>query len=307
MEIIENRIMDEERALYGQQDLTLRHCAFEGPADGESALKECRNITAEDVRFHLRYPCWHDHGLMIRDSEFTDTCRAPFWYSESVHIQNSRLFGVKAVRECRNVEFTDSEVRSPEFGWSTRNLTMRRCSAEGEYFLLRAENIRLDRVKFQGKYAFQYVRGGLLSHCELDTKDAFWHTVDLTVSDCVVKGEYLGWYSRNLTLINCVISGTQPLCYCSGLRLINCRMEGADLSFERSHVHASLTAPILSIKNPLSGTIYVPEAGEVIRDIPEARGEVLLGQEAPATLATGKKRHTRRRPRQFAKAPKKES
>ena len=32
MEIIENQTFDQERALYGSHDLTVRHCAFDGPA-----------------------------------------------------------------------------------------------------------------------------------------------------------------------------------------------------------------------------------------------------------------------------------
>lgn len=282
MEIITNRQMDEERALYGAEDLLLRDCVFDGPADGESALKECSNIQAENVTFRLRYPCWHDHGVVLRDCEMTDTCRAAFWYSRSIHVIRSRLHGVKALRECSNIEIIDSDVRSPEFGWSCRNMTIRNSRIEGEYFMLRAENLRFDRLRFAGKYAFQYVRGGLLTNCEMDTKDAFWHADNLTVKDSTIRSEYIGWYSHNLTLINCTVVGTQPFCYCTGLRLIGCRMEAADLSFERSHVHAELTAPILSIKNPLSGKIWVPEAGEIIRDIPEARGEVLTGQTPPA-------------------------
>ena len=53
-------------------------------------------------------------------------------------------------------------------------------------------------------------------------------------------------------------------------------MLDTDLSFERSQVEATLTAPIVSIKNPLSGHIYVPEAGEIILDIPEAKGEIVI-------------------------------
>lgn len=44
MKIIENQTFDEERALYGSDGVMLEDCAFDGPADGESALKESRNI-----------------------------------------------------------------------------------------------------------------------------------------------------------------------------------------------------------------------------------------------------------------------
>lgn len=48
--------LDEERALYGVTDAVIANCAFEGPADGESALKETRNVRVADSRFCLRYP-----------------------------------------------------------------------------------------------------------------------------------------------------------------------------------------------------------------------------------------------------------
>ena len=52
-------------------------------------------------------------------------------------------------------------------------------------------------------------------------------------------------------------------------------MEGCDLAFERSEVEATITTPVVSIKNPLPGSrIIVPEVGEIIRDIKEATGTV---------------------------------
>lgn len=38
MKMIENKTFDMERALYGSQGVTVKNCAFDGPADGESAL-----------------------------------------------------------------------------------------------------------------------------------------------------------------------------------------------------------------------------------------------------------------------------
>ena len=97
---------------------------------------------------------------------------------------------------------------------------------------------------------------------QLDTKDAFWHAKNVTIKNCKIKGEYIGWYSENLTFENCTISGTQPFCYCKNLRLINCRLDDADLAFEKSSVRATLTAPLVSIKNPASGKIILPKAGD---------------------------------------------
>lgn len=53
-------------------------------------------------------------------------------------------------------------------------------------------------------------------------------------------------------------------------------MVGTDLAFERSEVEASITTPVDSIKNPLSGCITVPSVGEVICDIDGAEGKIVV-------------------------------
>lgn len=277
MTIIANKTFDEERALYGSVDLTVCGCSFDGPADGESAFKECRNVAAEGCFFNLRYPFWHDDGLKIVGCKMTELCRAALWYSRNIEIADSKLHGIKALRECCDVKMNGCDIVSPEFGWSTDGLEMRGCTAESEYFMLRSSRLRFTDVKLRGKYSFQYITDAVFDGCSFDTKDAFWHAKNVTVKNSTVKGEYLAWYSENLTFENCRIIGTQPLCYCKDLRLVNCEMLDTDLAFERSEVEAEITTPIISIKNPLSGRICVPEAGEIIMDIPEAQAEIVTG------------------------------
>jgi len=275
--LIENMTMDEERALYGSSDITVRTCRFDGPADGESALKECSNVTVEDSYFNLRYPFWHVHGLNITSCEMTGKCRAALWYSDDIKISDTKLHGIKALRECADAEIVDSSIISPEFGWSVKGLKMTNTSAESEYFLMRSSDIVFENVSLKGKYSFQYVENVEINNCRFDTKDAFWHAKNVTIKNSVINGEYLAWYSENLTFIDCTIKGTQPLCYCNGLKLINCRMEDCDLAFERSDVEATISTPVISIKNPLSGSIKVPSVGEIIRDIPGADGKIITG------------------------------
>ena len=264
MNVIESKSFDEERALYGSHGVKAVECRFDGPADGESAFKESSDIIAERCYFNLRYPFWHTHGLEITDCEMTSLCRAALWYSDGISIQNTKLHGIKALRECDGVTMKDCSIISPEFGWFSKNITLKDCTAESEYFMLRAENIVFENVDFKGKYSFQYIKNCTFRNCNFDTKDAFWHAENVTVEDCTVKGEYLAWYSENITFINCRISGTQPLCYCKSLKLINCTMDEADLSFEKSDVEADIKTPVISIKNPLSGSIRLPSYEELI-------------------------------------------
>lgn len=276
MKTIENCTFGEERALYESRGLIIRNCSFDGEEDGESALKECSDISVEHAFFNLRYPFWHNHGLKIIDSEMTPLCRAALWYSDDINITGTKMHGIKALRECSDVTIESCDIKSPEFGWSVKRISMTNSIAESEYFMMRSEDLVFRNVKFKGKYSFQYIKNATFEDCVFDTKDAFWHAENVTVRNSVIRGEYLSWYSDGLTLENCKIIGTQPLCYCRNLKLINCEMEKADFCFEKSEVDATVTTPIISIKNPMSGRIFVPSVDKIIMDDEKYTGEIIL-------------------------------
>lgn len=278
MTAFENKKFDEERALYGSNGVILKNCAFDGPADGESALKECRNVEVYDTFCNLRYPFWHDDNLKIDSCNMTELCRAALWYSNDIEISSTKLHGIKALRECSNVKIENCDIISPEFGWSVKNISMENSTAQSEYFMMRSENINFKNVDFKGKYSFQYINNAVFENCTFDTKDAFWHAHNVTVKNCLVKGEYLAWYSDGITFINCKIVGTQPLCYCKNLKLVNCEMVDTDLCFEKSEVEAVITTPVVSIKNPYSGKITVPCVGEIIIDDEKAKACIEAAQ-----------------------------
>ncbi len=268
---------DMERALYASNGVVLEDCSFDGPADGESALKESSAIRVCGCFFNLRYPFWHDRALKIADSEMTELCRAALWYSSDIVIANTKMHGIKALRECSHVQISGCDIVSPEFGWSVQDVGMRDSTVESEYFMMRSAKLRFQDVRMKGKYSFQYIEDAVFENCTFDTKDAFWHAKNVVVRDCVVKGEYLAWYCENVTFERCKIIGTQPLCYCKGLKLIDCEMIDTDLCFEKSEVEAVITTPVMSIKNPALGRIRVPEVGEIIRDDEHSRGEIVVG------------------------------
>lgn len=276
MNIIENKSFDGERTLYGTHELLIKNCSFDGPADGESAVKESGNIKAEHCFFNLRYPFWHDQKLTITNSEMTSGCRAALWYSNHVNISNTKLHGIKALRECSDVAIQNCDIISPEFGWSVQKICMEDTTAVSEYFMMRSENLTFRQVHLQGKYSFQYIKNAVFEDCVFDTKDAFWHGENITVRNSTIKGQYLAWYSNGLTLINCKIIGTQPFCYCKNLKLINCEMIETDLAFEKSQVEAEIITKIDSVKNPLSGRITAPDIGEVILDDCNAKGKIII-------------------------------
>ncbi len=276
MNTIKNQSFDEERALYESKNLTIENCKFDGIRDGESAIKESKNIICNDCYFNLRYPMWHVKGLQVFNCDLTQNCRAAIWYSRDIIIDNCKMNGIKALRECKNVKITNTAIDSPEFGWSVDNLDIKDSKAKSEYFMLRSKSLKFFNVEFEGKYSFQYTKDVTIENCYFNTKDAFWHSKNVTVKNSVINGEYLGWYSDGLTFENCQIKGTQPLCYCKNLTLINCTMTNCDLSFEKSEVNATVLSKIDSIKNPYKGSIKAQDVGEIILSDKKAKATISI-------------------------------
>ena len=270
---------DEERALYHLQGTDVVNCLFAGPADGESALKEARDVAVKDSAFSLRYPLWHVRGFRLENCTMDEKTRAAIWYARDGKISGSTLGGIKALRECVNVAMDGCTVESQEFGWKCRDISLKDTSVTAEYLFFDSRDVSLENVKMKGKYSFQYMENLTIKDSYLDTKDAFWHSKNVTVENSTLKGEYLAWFSEGLTLINCHIIGTQPFCYCEKLKLVNCTMEDTDLSFEYSDVEADIRGHVDSVKNPRRGTITLDSVGEVIMtdDVAmECTGEVKI-------------------------------
>ena len=264
--LFQDIINDTERAFYASKDADFFNIKIAGPIDGESAFKESSNIEARDSHFELRYPFWHNTDTKIMNCDFTDTCRAPFWYCNGLSFDIATCNGVKAIRECKNIKIIDSTFNSEEFCWRSDNIEVENTKITGFYAFFQCKNIKIKNMTFKGKYSFQYVENMVIDDSDLDTKDAFWHTKNVVVRNSKIIGEYLGWYSENLTLVNCHIKGTQPLCYCKNLNIIDCTFEDCDLSFEYSEVNGSIKGSIVSIKNPLKGQLSIEKEPEMIVD-----------------------------------------
>ena len=189
--LIENQTFDEERALYGKNNLFVKNCRFDGPRDGESAFKECSNIQVENCYMNLRYPYWHVSEGKIRETAFTENCRAALWYDKNISIENCTMHGIKALRECSEITIKNTLVNSPEFIWKCDNLCAENLNVEhSEYPFFELSNASFKNLSLHGKYSFQYNRDILIEDSNLDTKDAFWHAKNVTIKNSTIKSEY---------------------------------------------------------------------------------------------------------------------
>jgi hypothetical protein len=264
--VIKDTEFGGERPLFASHNLHLINVTIHA---GESALKECSDITAEKCRFEGKYPFWHVDGFKVKDCLFTPGARAALWYSTDLEMTDTRVDAPKMFREMKRLKLTRVVIPdAQETMWHCSDVTLRDVEvSNADYLFMHSANIDIENYRQQGNYSFQYCRNVEIRNAEIDSKDAFWNTENVTVRDSKLTGEYLGWHSHGLHLINCHISGTQPLCYAHDLVLENCTFDAdADLAFEESTVTATITGNVTSIKNPTSGHIIVDGVGEMIID-----------------------------------------
>ena len=167
MREIVGKTFDEERALYGSDDLVVKQCKIQGPADGESALKESSNIKVEDSFFDLRYPFWHDYHLIVEISEMTINCRAPLWYSRMLKISRISLEGKYSFQYIEDALFEDCTFDTKDAFWHAKDVTVRNCKIKGEYLGWYSENLTLDNCTIIGTQALCYCKGLRLINCEM--------------------------------------------------------------------------------------------------------------------------------------------
>ena len=260
-----NKYFAGERILFGANSLELKDCVF---GTGESPLKECRDLQLTDSVFTYKYPLWYSENVRVERTTFETMARSGIWYTNKITVANSALQAPKLFRRCQgvtldHVHFGDAE----ETMWTCKDIRIADSQINGNYFGKDSENIYLDHVSIIGNYAFDGAKNIEAHHCTFVTKDNFWNCENVMVYDSVLDGEYLAWNSKNVTLINCTIRSDQGLNYIDHLTMRNCKLIDSDLVFEYvSGLDAELAAPVVSIKNPVSGRVKVPEIGQLIMD-----------------------------------------
>ena len=261
MKLLERRILTGERAAFGSENAAFTDCIFE---DGESPLKESRDLTLRGCSFRWKYPLWYCKNVDVKNSDWHEMARAGVWYTENIRVENAIIQAPKNFRRSsgvtlKNVTFTNAE----ETLWSCNNVTLDDVTARGPYFCMNSENVTVTGLTLDGNYSFDGAKNLTVENSRLLSKDSFWNAENVTVRNSYICGEYLGWNARNVTFIDCTIESLQGLCYMKGVKLVNCKLLNTTLAFEYSDVDADVTGGIDSVLNPSSGVIRA----DFIRDL----------------------------------------
>ena len=275
----EQKTFTGERALFCSDGLDLHGCTFE---DGESPLKESKNIKADGCLFKWKYPFWYCENVDVEKSVFFEMSRAGMWYTKNMRVSDCVI---EAPKEFRRSSFLSLEnvtfSNAAETLWSCKNVSLKNVTASrADYFAMNCENVEADGLSLVGNYSFDGAKNVVIRNSRLLTKDAFWNSENVTVYDSLISGEYLGWNSKNLTLINCTIESLQGMCYIENIKMSGCKTLNTTLSFEYSTADAEILNRIDSVKNPLGGVIRAGEIGEIIMEndrVDTSKTEIITG------------------------------
>lgn len=265
MKEVVKQILVGERAAYASKNTRFIDCTFE---DGESPLKESRNIEVSGCNFKWKYPLWYCKNVKVNNTEWFEMGRSGVWYTTNIKIVDSKISAPKQFRRCKNVTIINSKIpHAAETLWSCEDIVLKDVYINGDYFGMNCKNVELENVTIDGNYCFDGGRNIVARNCIFNSKDSFWNCKNVTIYDSKIIGEYLSWNTQNITFVNCELESEQGLCYMDNVRLVNCKINNTNLAFELcENIDAEVITKIDSIKNPLSGVIKCKGYDELILD-----------------------------------------
>ena len=262
MKEVVQKFLTGERALFMSDGLVIKDSIFD---DGESPLKESKNIELYNSMFKWKYPLWYCENIYAKNCTWFDMARAGVWYTNHIRVEDALIEAPKNFRRCHDLSLTNvSFPDAAETLWSCEDVKMNNVMAKGTYFAMNCKNMMIDGLTLYGDYSFDGVENVEIHNSKLLSKDAFWNSDHVTVYDSFISGEYLGWNAKNLTLINCTIESLQGMCYIDNLIMKNCKLINTTLAFEYASVDAQIDSKIDSVLNPSSGVIRAKHIDHLI-------------------------------------------
>lgn len=262
MDTLTQKILTGERALFMGKNLKIHDTVFE---NGESPLKESKDIELYGSMFKWKYPLWYSNNIQLKDCTLFEMARAGIWYTNNITVTDTLIEAPKNFRRCNGVSLENvSFVNAAETLWSCKNVRAKNVRAKGDYFAMNSSEMEFDTFELVGNYSFDGAKNVTVKNAKMLSKDAFWNSENVTVYDSFISGEYLGWNAKNLTLVNCTVESLQGMCYIDNLVMKNCKLINTTLAFEYSTVDADICSAVDSVLNPSGGVIKAKEIDKLI-------------------------------------------
>ncbi len=277
---IKQRLLTGERALFKSENLRVEDCIFD---DGESPLKESRDIDVRGSMFRWKYPLWYCKNVTVKDSDWFEMARAGVWYTEDISVENAIFQAPKNFRRCKGVSLANVQfTNAAETLWNCEGVNLKDVTAKGDYFAMNCKDVSVENFRLDGNYCFDGAKNVVIKNSRMLSKDSFWNSENVTVYDSFISGEYLGWNAKNLTLVNCTVESLQGMCYIENLVMKNCKLVNTTLAFEYSTIDVEIVNEIDSVKNPSGGKIRAAGIKKLIMEadkVDVTKTEIITGGE----------------------------
>ena len=178
-EEIHQESLSGERALYRGANLKIYDTVFH---DGESPLKESRDIELYGTEFQWKYPLWYSKNVYVKDCVWQPMARSGVWYTEHMTVDDSMIWGPKNFRRCKDITIRNTSLPdAAEMLWSCSRIRLEHVTAKGDYFGMNSSDIYIDGLDLYGNYAFDGGRNIEIHNSKLLTKDCFWNCENVTI------------------------------------------------------------------------------------------------------------------------------
>ena len=150
MKLIKDTEFGGERPLFESHNLRLENVTIR---EGESAIKECSNIEAENCVFEGNYPFWHVLGFTIKNCYFAVGGRSALWYSDHLKMSDTTIDAPKMFREMSDIDIQNVVMNdADEVFWRCKYIDAKNLRLiGGTYPFMFSENIRIDGLVSESK------------------------------------------------------------------------------------------------------------------------------------------------------------
>lgn len=97
-------VSDRRACAVSGKDLKIYDTIFD---DGESPLKESRNIELYGSMFKWKYPLWYAKDIKAVDCTWFEMARAGVWYTDRIEVTNAVIEAPKNFRRCNGLKLTN--------------------------------------------------------------------------------------------------------------------------------------------------------------------------------------------------------
>ena len=148
MKNLKNGVYEGERALFKGKNLNIDGCRFQ---NGESPLKESKNIKVLNSIFSWKYPLWYSKNIKVTNSTFEEMSRSGIWYTKNISLDNCDIIAPKEFRRSKNITITNSTFHNAqETLWSCDGITLKNVKAKGDYLMMNSKNVDVDNLHLDG-------------------------------------------------------------------------------------------------------------------------------------------------------------